>query len=188
MDSMPPATASSYSPARMALDASMTARIPEPQTLCSVMQGTLTGIPAPRAAWRAGAWPMPAWRTLPRMTCSTDDASTPARSRAPRIAMDPSAGADREDSFPRKDPTGVRAAERMTVFFMALPILTPALLPCSDADSGGGLRGEADRARDFGRDRNAGDAAQDALSPGGLQGCGGDPPVLRRRGHRADPA
>ena len=55
MDSMPPATASSYSPAAIALDASMTARMPEPQTLWRVMHGTLSGIPAPSDACRAGA-------------------------------------------------------------------------------------------------------------------------------------
>src|SRR5262245_53888141 len=131
---------------------------------------------------------MPAWRTLPRMTCSTCEASTPARSRAPRIAMEPRAGAGSEDSFPRNDPTGVRAAERMTVFFMALPILTPALLPSPDANPGRGLRGKEDRPGDLGRDRHARDAAQDSRPDGRFAGRRGDPAVLRRRGHRAHPA
>ena len=46
MDSMPPATATSYSPAWIALPTSMTARMPEPQTLWTVTQGTVFGIPA----------------------------------------------------------------------------------------------------------------------------------------------
>src|SRR5688572_18958239 len=114
MDSMPPATAVSYSPARIAFAASMTARIPEPHTLETVTHGTEFGIPAPRDAWRAGACPTPAERTLPIRTCSTSPGEMPARSIAARIAADPRAGAGREDSFPRKEPTGVRAAERMT--------------------------------------------------------------------------
>src|SRR6185369_901484 len=77
-----------------ALEASMTARIPDPQTLCSVMHGTESGIPAPSEAWRAGAWPMPACRTLPMITCSMSDGLTSAFSSAPLIATDPSAGRD----------------------------------------------------------------------------------------------
>ncbi len=96
----------------------MTARIPEPQTLWTVTHGTESGIPAPSEAWRAGACPCPAWRTLPNTTCSTSSGLTPARSRAARMATDPRAGAGSEDSLPRNDPTGVRAAERITRFFI----------------------------------------------------------------------
>ena len=126
MDSMPPATATSYSPAWMALPASMTARMPEPQTLWTVTHGTVFGMPAPSEACRAGAWPMPAWRTLPMMTCSTSSGATPARSRAARMAAEPSAGAGREESLPRNEPTGVRAAERITRFFIGRRILLRA--------------------------------------------------------------
>ncbi len=118
IDSMPPATATSYSPAAIALPTSMTARMPEPQTLCTVTQGTVFGMPAPSEAWRAGACPMPAWSTLPRTTCSMSWGPTPARSRAALIAMEPRAGAGSEDSLPRNDPIGVRTAERMTRFFI----------------------------------------------------------------------
>ena len=118
IDSMPPATATSYSPAWIALPASMTARMPEPQTLWTVTHGTVFGMPAPSEAWRAGAWPDPAWRTLPKMTCSTSSGRTPARSSAPRMAAEPRAGAGRDESFPRNEPTGVRAAERMTMSFI----------------------------------------------------------------------
>jgi hypothetical protein len=34
------------------------------------------------------------------------------------MAADPRAGAGSEESFPRKEPIGVRAAERTTMFFM----------------------------------------------------------------------
>ena len=50
MDSMPPATATRDSPSRMDWDASMTAFMPEPQTLLIVMQGTLFGRPPASAA------------------------------------------------------------------------------------------------------------------------------------------
>src|SRR5438477_8729297 len=102
----------------IALEASMTARMPEPQTLWRVMHGTDSGIPAPSEACRAGAWPMPAWSTFPMITCSTSAGATPAFSSAPRMAADPSAGAESDDSCPRNVPTGVRAAERMTMFFI----------------------------------------------------------------------
>ena len=119
IDSMPPATARSYSPAWIALPASMTARIPEPQTLWTVTHGTVFGTPALIEAWRAGAWPWPAWRTLPMMTCSTRSAGTRARSSPQRIAAAPSSLAERVDSLPRNEPIGVRTAERTTRFFMA---------------------------------------------------------------------
>src|SRR5262245_49493362 len=143
MDSIPPATATSYSPAWMAFDASMTARMPEPQTLWTVTQGTVFGMPAPSDAWRAGAWPIPAWRTLPRMTCSTSSGFTPERSSAARMAAEPRAGAGRDESFPRNEPTGVRAADRMTMSFIGggfycvrqpevrLPLLRRFQLPAS---------------------------------------------------------
>ena len=119
IDSIPPATATSYSPARIAFDTSMTARIPDPQTLETVTHGTELGIPAPSDACRAGACPTPAERTLPITTCSMSPGATPALSSAARIAADPRAGAGRDESFPRNEPTGVRAADRMTTSFMS---------------------------------------------------------------------
>jgi hypothetical protein len=50
IDSMPPATITSASPALMAWAASMTVLRPEPQTLFTVVQGTRFGMPAPSAA------------------------------------------------------------------------------------------------------------------------------------------
>ncbi len=118
IDSMPPATTTENSDVRRALAPSMTARSPDPQTLWTVTQPAAGGSPAPRAAWRAGAWPMPAWRTLPNQTCSTRSAGTPARSRAAAMATLPSFGAERVESDPRNDPMGVRAAERIRTSFM----------------------------------------------------------------------
>ena len=65
---MPPATIALASPARIAWSASITAINPLPQTLLIVTAPIDAGIPAPIAAWRAGAWPIPADKTLPRIT------------------------------------------------------------------------------------------------------------------------
>ncbi len=62
---MPPATTTSVSPDRMACAPRMTAFRPDPHTLPTVVHGTLLGRPAASAAWRAGAWPMPAVSTQP---------------------------------------------------------------------------------------------------------------------------
>lgn len=71
MDSMPPATASWLWPVWMDWAASMMAFMPDAQTLFTVVQATDSARPAPRAAWRAGAWPAPAWSTWPMKTSST---------------------------------------------------------------------------------------------------------------------
>jgi len=65
MDSSPPASTSCAEPARIWSAASITAFSPEPHILLTVVHGTLTGTPAPTAAWRAGAWPSPAGSTHP---------------------------------------------------------------------------------------------------------------------------
>ena len=49
----------------------MAAFMPDPHILLMVVQPTLSGMPAPRLAWRAGAWPWPACSTLPTITSST---------------------------------------------------------------------------------------------------------------------
>ena len=70
MLSMPPATMSSASPARMADAPIITAFRPEPHTLLMVVALTPSGRPAFSAAWRAGAWPAPAWSTWPMIASS----------------------------------------------------------------------------------------------------------------------
>ena len=112
MDSMPPATTTSASPARIACRASITALRPEPQTLFTVNAPTVSGRPAPRAAWRAGFCPAPAVRTWPRTTSSTSFGSAPARATASFTTRAPSSVAGSGASAPRNRPTGVRAAEQ----------------------------------------------------------------------------
>ena len=68
IDSWPPATTTSTSPARMSWSASAIASTPERQTLLIVRAGTPMGIPPATAAWRAGIWPAPAVSTCPMIT------------------------------------------------------------------------------------------------------------------------
>jgi hypothetical protein len=68
IDSMPPATTTSNSPARMSWSASAIASRPERQTLLSVKEGTDIGMPPATAAGRAGFCPAPAWMTWPMIT------------------------------------------------------------------------------------------------------------------------
>ena len=71
IDSMPPATTMSNSPARISWSASAMASRPDRQTLLIVSAGTVIGMPALTAAWRAGIWPAPACSTWPMITYST---------------------------------------------------------------------------------------------------------------------
>ncbi len=57
MDSMPPATTISASPARIAWSARAIASRPDRQTLFTVTDGTVMGMPPLTAAWRAVIWP-----------------------------------------------------------------------------------------------------------------------------------
>jgi hypothetical protein len=68
IDSNPPATATSISPARMSWSARAMAFMPDRHTLLMVMAGTSLGIPALMAAWRAVICPAPAWITCPMST------------------------------------------------------------------------------------------------------------------------
>ena len=68
IDSMPPATTISTSPARISWSAIAIALSPERQTLLMVIDGTLIGIPPATAALRAGFWPAPARMTWPMIT------------------------------------------------------------------------------------------------------------------------
>ena len=65
---MPPATTISNSPARMSWSASAIALMPDRQTLLIVSDGTVIGMPALTAAWRAGICPAPAGMTWPMIT------------------------------------------------------------------------------------------------------------------------
>ena len=100
MLSMPPATTIAPEPAAIRSWANIAAFMPEPHILLMVVQPTWSGMPAPMAAWRAGAWPWPAERMLPMITSSTSRASTPARESAASIAAEPSSGARASFSAP----------------------------------------------------------------------------------------
>src|SRR5690606_2802517 len=132
IDSMPPATTARAEPALMMSWASITAFMPEPQTLLMVVQPAASGMPAARDAWRAGAWPRPAGSTQPMMTSSTLSAARPDWASAAEIAAAPSAGVGVPVNWPRKEPMAVRLA----------PTMTTSLMACS------GLRGDPARGRE----------------------------------------
>ena len=77
MLSMPPATTTSFEPATMTSCASIVAFIAEPHILDSVVQLTEIGSPAFSAACRAGAWPCPAIRQLPKSSSCTSPGAMP---------------------------------------------------------------------------------------------------------------
>ncbi len=68
IDSMPPATTTSTSPALISWSASAMASSPDRHTLLIVIDGTLIGIPAATEACREGSWPTPACSTSPMIT------------------------------------------------------------------------------------------------------------------------
>src|SRR3984957_2157256 len=105
----------------------MMARMAEPHILLTVVAGTLAGMPAPSAAWRAGAWPRPADRTQPMMTSSTSPAGMPESASAALTATDPSCGPVTAAKTPWKAPTGVRRADRMTIESELMSVFRKAL-------------------------------------------------------------
>ena len=70
MLSMPPATTSDESPARMARSASSTANMPEAQALLIVVAPTESGRPAKIPTCRAGFIPRPAAMQFPMISSS----------------------------------------------------------------------------------------------------------------------
>src|SRR5699024_492891 len=114
IDSMPPATITSNSPAVMSWSARAIASRPDRQTLLIVTEGTSMGTPALTAAWREGIWPAPAWSTCPMTTYPTCSPPTPARSSAAPIAKPPRSTAENPAREPRSRPVGVLAPPTMT--------------------------------------------------------------------------
>src|SRR6185436_17976148 len=92
----------------------ITAFRPEPQTLFTVTAETAGNKPPPKAAWRAGFWPRPAWITQPMITSSTSSGATPARFTLSRTTMAPSSVAANDFNEPRNLPTGVLTALMIT--------------------------------------------------------------------------
>ncbi len=114
MLSMPPATITSWLPARSMSCANMAAFMPEPHILDSVTAPADSGRPPLSAAWRAGAWPWPAIRQLPNSTSPTVSGAMPARATAARMAAPPRSCAASDEKSPWKLPMGVRAAPTIT--------------------------------------------------------------------------
>src|ERR1700761_3830674 len=114
IDSWPPATTTSNSPARMSWSASAIASMPDRHILLMVSAGTSQPIPAATADCRAGIWPAPAVNTWPMITYSTSEAGTFAFSSAPLIAIAPRSLALKSFSEPISLPTGVRAPATIT--------------------------------------------------------------------------
>ncbi len=120
IDSIPPATTTSNSPARISWSASAIASMPDRQTLLTVIAGTVIGMPALTAAWRAVIWPVPACSTWPMITYSTESAAMPARSMAAEIATPPRSTAENPDNDPSIFPIGVRAPATMTAMSLTI--------------------------------------------------------------------
>ncbi|MDT4863523.1 hypothetical protein FQZ97_982350 [compost metagenome] len=100
MLSMPPAIITLLVPALSESWASITAFMPEPQSLLIVVQPVALGSPAFSAAWRAGPCLRPAGSTQPMITSSTSAAWIPARLTASRMAAAPSSTAGTLDKLP----------------------------------------------------------------------------------------
>src|SRR4051812_17264277 len=115
MLSMPPATMISCVPASSMSCANIAAFMPAPHILDSVTAPALRGSPPLYAAWRAGAWPCPAMRQLPKMTSPTASPGMPARCTAALMAAPPRSCAASVEKSPWKPPMGVRAAPTMTM-------------------------------------------------------------------------
>ena len=126
MDSMPPATTTSYSPALISWSASAMASRPDRQTLLMVMAGTSMPIPPTTAACRAGSCPHPACSTWPMITYWTSVAGTPLRCSAPAIAAPPRCTASDPAKAPESRPIGVRAPATITEDPMSRRYLRPA--------------------------------------------------------------
>src|SRR5688572_14997309 len=119
---MPPAATMSIEPLVNESKAIMAAFIPDPHILLTVVQPAASGRPAPRDAWRAGAWPWPAGSTQPMITSWISSGRSFARSTAARIAAAPSSGAAKPFSSPWNAPIGVRAAETMTIGSLCMAV------------------------------------------------------------------
>lgn len=105
--SNPPVTTHPAYPDKIAQVPNEIVLSPEAQTLLIVVQGTCIGIPAPKEAYRAGAYPTPAETTFPKITSSTWLGSKLMEDKAPFIAVDPSSVALIFDNFPKNVAIGV---------------------------------------------------------------------------------
>src|ERR1700691_2913874 len=86
----------------------------EPHILLTVVAGVPGGNPAPSAACRAGAWPIPADRTQPMMTSSICPPATPESASAALMAAEPSCGAVTVKKALGRPPPGGRRPAKIT--------------------------------------------------------------------------
>src|SRR6185295_5822295 len=116
IDSTPPATNTSPSPAMTRCEARAMVCRPDEQKRLTVMPGTLCGQPARTAIWRAMFQPVaPSGLAQPMITSSTSSASTLARSSAACTTWPPSLAPWVMLSAPRQLlQSGVLAVETMT--------------------------------------------------------------------------
>src|SRR5690606_12900148 len=134
----------------------MLALMPAPPSLLMVVAPAAWGMPAPRGAWRAGAWPRPAGSTQPMTTSSTWSAARLACASAPSMAVAPRVGVGTPVNWPRNEPMAVRLAPTMTMSDMGVsgcgpatrgrnhPIMLPdAAVPQTAAGDGAGERSSA---------------------------------------------
>src|SRR5437868_3164256 len=128
IDSTPPATNTSPSPARIRWLARAMVCRPEEQKRFTVIPGTVTGQPARIAIWRAMFQPVaPSGLAQPMMTSSISCGSTLARSSAACTTCPPIFAPCVMLSAPfQLLQSGVRAVETMTASFFILLIEPPA--------------------------------------------------------------
>ena len=131
IDSMPPATTISTSPARISWSAIAIALRPERQTLLIVIDGT-SSESAGHAGGAGGVLPGAGQDDLAHDQVVDLVALTPAFSRAPLMATPPRSAAERSLSPPSRRPIGVRAPATMTVNASDMEGLHRVLV-CSDA-------------------------------------------------------
>src|SRR5512138_240778 len=123
MLSVPPARASSDSPARIACAALTSAWSPEPQSRFTVSAGASIGTPARRPTCRARYMAsLLDCSALPKTTSSIRSAATPLRSSAPRAATAASSVAPTPASEPPCSVNGVRAPATTTTSSTNAPL------------------------------------------------------------------
>ena len=144
IDSTPPATKMSASPASTRCAASAMVCRPEEQNRLTVRPDTVTGIPARMAIWRAMLPPVaPSGLAQPMITSSTSAGSSFARSTAALTAWPPSVAPWVMLSAPRQDlQSGVLAVDTMTASVMIFswshyPLnFLPSLASCTSRGAG----------------------------------------------------
>ena len=169
IDSMPPPTPTSTSPARIAWSSIPTARMPDAQTLLMVSRGDLLAGCRPRSGpGGTGSAPGRPAARCPSRRGRRRSPSTPARSSAALMAMPPSSVAFSEESPPPSFPTGVRAALRITVLGMGGTVAcarcceSASAEPADDVDVAVDDRGP--------RRRRRASAASSSAAPGATAG------------------